>query len=340
MELELFSTLETLVQTFGPSGQEGEVSAAIRALAQPYGVEARTDVMGNLILRRPGPGPRVLLAAHMDSLGLMVTHIEDSGLLRVGKLGGIEPRLLPGTAVRFRGGVTGVIYEDEGLEEKRREPGHLYVDIGAKDGEAAKKMVQIGDAAVWDGPVRRGGGAIFGPYLDDRVGCAALLRALSLVKGGTNDLYFVFTVQEEVGLRGAAPAAFAIDPDYAVTVDVTDSADVPGAGHAASAKWGGGAAIKVMDRSVICHPWMVERLTALAKAGDIPHQMEIMADGGTDAGAIHKSRAGVCTGGISIPCRYVHAPQEGVWADDVEACVRLLAAFAQDDLPPIFQEGV
>ncbi len=333
--MDIFETLRALNCRFGPSGQEGEVAQIIREMAAPYADDITTDVMGNLIVHKKGSGPKVLFAAHMDSLGLMVTHIEDNGFLRVGKLGGIEPHLLPGTPVRFWDGTTGVVYEDEGLGEKKREVGHLYLDIGAKDAQEAKNRVQVGDVAIWDTPVHQRGNAIFGPYLDNRICCAALLKALELTGKSPNDLYFVFTVQEEVGLRGAQTAAFAIDPDYAVIADVTVSDDQPGSEHEGSAKCGGGAAIKVMDSSVICHPQVVERLRSLAQEGKLDYQMDVLTDGGTDGGAIHKSRAGVCTGGVSVPCRYVHSPQESVWLTDVEATAKLLAAFAGAELPAL-----
>lgn len=333
--MDIFKTLQALDGCFSPSGQEQEAAQTIRDLAAPYSGDITTDVMGNLIVHKKGPGPRVLFAAHMDTLGLMVTHIEDSGLLRVGRLGGIEPRELPGTPVRFQNGTLGAVYEDLGLGEKKREMGHVYVDIGAKDAKEAAALVRVGDALVYNTPLYQTGSAIFGPYLDDRVCCAALLKALSMAKESKNDLYFVFTVQEEVGLRGAQTAAFAIDPDYAVVADVTDSDDQPGSTHASSAKRGGGAAIKVMDSSVICHPKMISMLRDLAEKEGVAHQMDILSDGGTDAGAIHKARSGVCTGGVSVPCRYIHAPQESVWLPDVEACAQLLAAFAQLELPAL-----
>ncbi len=331
--MDIFETLQALNACFGPSGQERSVAEKLREFAAPYADEMTVDVMGNLIVRKKGPGPKVMFAAHMDSLGLMVTHIEESGLLRVGRLGGVEPKDMPGTPVRFQSGVTGTVYEDLGLEDKKREVGHLYVDIGAKDAQEAKARVRVGDAAIWDAPVSQSGNAIFGPYLDDRICCAALLKALSMVEERENDLYFVFTVQEEVGLRGAQTAAFAIDPDYAIVTDVTDCDDLPGSEHTGSAKCGGGAAIKVMDSSVICHPQMVQRLKDLAGEKGIPFQMDVLTDGGTDGGAIHKSRAGVCTGGVSVPCRYIHSPREAVWRSDGEDCARLLAAFAQSKLP-------
>lgn len=338
--MDIFKTLQALGPCFSPAGQEAEIAQTIRDLAAPHADDIRTDTMGNLIVHKKGPGPRVLFAAHMDTLGLMVTHVEDSGLLRVGRLGGIEPRELPGTPVRFRSGTLGAVYEDLGLEEKKREMGHVYVDIGAKDAQEAAALVQVGDVAVYNTPLYQTGSAVFGPYLDDRICCAALLKVLSMVQNTPNDLYFVFTVQEEVGLRGAQTAAFAIDPDYALVADVTDSDDLPGSSHESSAKRGAGAAIKVMDSAVICHPRMVSLLRDLAGAEGIPFQMEVLTDGGTDAGAIHKSRAGVCTGGVSVPCRYIHAPQESVWLPDVEACVRLLAAFAQLELPAISDKEV
>ncbi len=131
--MDIFETIQDLNACFGPSGQEGEAAKRLKELAAPYADEIKTDVMGDLLIHKKGAGPRVMFAAHMDSIGLMVTHIEDSGLLRVGKLGGVVPRELPGTPVRFQSGLAGVIYEDPGLEDKKREMGHLYVDIGARD---------------------------------------------------------------------------------------------------------------------------------------------------------------------------------------------------------------
>ncbi len=194
--------------------------------------------------------------------------------------------------------------------------------------------------AVYNTPTYISGRSLFGPYLDDRVCCVALLMTLAQVKQSPNDLYFVFTTQEEVGLRGAMTAAYALDPDYAVVADVTDADDLPGEGHTGTARLGGGAAIKVMDSSVICHPRMVETLRDLARAEKLRWQMDVMEDGGTDGGVIHKTRAGVCTGGVSVPCRYIHSPQESVALSDVEDCAALLTAFAQKELPPLRQERV
>lgn len=331
--MELVKTLEALCAAFGPSGQENEVAKAIEELAKPYVDEITRDTMGNLTAHKRGSGPKVMFAAHMDSLGLMATHITDEGFVRVGRLGGVSPRDVLGTPVRFQNGVRGAIYENDDLGDAKREMGHLFVDIGAKNAEEARERVQVGDVAVYATPTYESGRAVISPYLDNRVSCLALLQAMELLKETDNDLYFVFTTQEEVGLRGAQTAAYAIDPDYAVVADVTVADDLPGSKHTCSSKCGGGAAIKVMDGDVICHPEMVAMLKELAQERNIPYQMDVITDGGTDGGVIHKSRAGVFTGGVSVPCRNIHCPQEVAWLEDVEATAKLLAAFAEKKLP-------
>ena len=218
------------------------------------------------------------------------------------------------------------------VEPKDMKLEHLYLDIGARNEAEARTMVQVGDIAVYDTPAFCSGGRIFSPYLDDRIACAVLLMAMERLENTENDLYFVFTAQEEVGLRGARTAAYGVAPDYGIAVDVTDSDDIPSAPHACSSVTGKGAAIKVMDSSVICHPSVVAKLEELALTGNIPCQKDILRFGGTDAGAIHQSRAGVYTGGISIPTRYVHTPLEVADLGDVEACAALVAAFAQAKL--------
>jgi endoglucanase len=308
------------------------VAETIAALAAPHAHEHWVDPMGNLIVHRRGQGPKVLFAAHMDSIGMIVTHIEEEGFLRFGKVGGLDLTALLYTPVRFVNGTRGLIAADQDADEKKLGIEDLFIDIGAKSRQEAEGLVHIGDTAVFDAPTFAAGERIVSPYLDNRISCAVLLEALERLEDSPNDLYFVFTAQEEVGTRGAKTAAYAVDPDYAVVVDVTLSDDVPGAKHSGSSVQGRGAAIKVMDGSVICHPKMVEQLTALAGEQGIPFQSDVIRSGGTDAGPIHVSRAGVYTGGISIPCRYIHTPTEMVERTDVEACVRLVTAFAQTKL--------
>ena len=312
--MELFELIQTLNTAHGPSGDEGAVREAVAGLARPYADEVAADTLGNLIVRKRGSGPKVMLCAHMDSTGLIVTHIEKEGFLRVGTLGGIAARELLYTPVRFKNGVRGVIVPEEKAEFGKLKLDACYVDIGAKDEEQARRMVQVGDTAVYDT-------AIF-----------LLLRVLEELDACPNDLYLVFSAQEEVGLRGARTAAWSIDPDYALAVDVTDVDDTPGSEKLGTVRLGQGAAVKVMDRSVICHPRMVETLERLAGEREIPVQRDIMRGGGTDAGAIHATRMGVLTGGVSVPCRYIHTPTEMADLGDAAACVKLLAAFAQEEL--------
>jgi putative aminopeptidase FrvX len=327
--MELLDILRTLNDCHGPAGDERGVAAAIRRLAEPYVDTCTVDTMGNLICHKQGSGPKILFAAHMDTVGLVVTHVDEKGFLHFGKLGGVRPHSLLHTPVRFANGVRGLVALDGGTGEKELTLDDLYLDIGAADEKQAGEMVEIGDTAVFDAPVTAQGERIIAPFLDNHISCAVLLLAMEQLASCQSDLYFVFTVQEELGLRGARTAAWAVNPDCGIAVDVTGTDDVPGAKHTASCTLGKGAAVKVMDGSVIAHPQIVEHLTRLARERDIPVQRDVLRAGGTDAGAIHVTRGGVPVGGISIPCRYIHTPVEMVDSRDVQACVSLVAAFAQ-----------
>lgn len=329
--MELTEILCMLDSAHGPSGDEGDIRAVIHQLARPWADEITSDVMGNLVARKKGSGPKVMFAAHMDSIGFIVTHIEKEGFLRVGKLGGISPKDVLNTPVRFKNGVRGVLVAEEKAEDKLKLE-DCYIDIGARDEEQARSLVQVGDTAVYDTAVTEVNGRVISPYLDDRIACAILLKAMEQVGPCENDLYFVFTVQEEVGTRGAKTAAWSVDPDYGIAVDVTDVDDTPGSAKYGTCKLGRGAAVKVMDSSVICHPEVVKALEQCAQDKGIAVQRDIIRAGGTDAGPIHVNRTGVRTGGISIPCRYIHTPTEMADLADVQSCVDLTVAFAQAKL--------
>ncbi|MCD7947724.1 MAG: M20/M25/M40 family metallo-hydrolase [Oscillospiraceae bacterium] len=331
--MDLITTLQALNACHGPSGDEREIAETLSRLCAPYVDDCRVDTLGNLIAHKAGRGPKVLFASHMDSVGFIVTHIEETGFLRLGRLGGITPSSVLHTPVRFRSGIKGLVAAEQGLARKALTLDDLYIDIGAADRAEAEGMVALGDTAVFDAPVFAAGAhKIVSPYLDNRISCVALLMAMETITQHENDLYFVFTAQEELGLRGARTAAYGIDPDYAIAVDVTACDDMPGAKHTASAVTGKGAGIKVMDHSVICHPAVVARLEALAAEHGIAAQRDMMRTGGTDAGAMHQVRAGVTTGGISIPCRYIHSPTELADRRDVAAAADLIAAFARAKL--------
>ena len=331
--MDMVKTLEQLVPAFGPSGYETEVSQVIEKLAKPYVDEISRDVMGNLICHRKGNGPKVMFSAHMDTLGLVATHIDEKGFVHVGAIGGIRATRALNSPVWFHNGVKGLVCaECVDSELGKLKAADLMVDIGAADGEQAGKLVQVGDVAVYGTTVQAAAGRVISPYLDDRIGCLGLLQTMEQRGKTDNDQYFVFSTQEEVGCRGAKTAAWAIDPDYGIAVDVCGTDDMPGSKHTVSALCGKGAAVNVMDRSVICHPEMVKKLLALGEEKGIPVQKSVSRMGGTDAGPIHQTRAGVYTGGISIPCRYTHTPTELVDLGDVKACADLACAFAMSKL--------
>ena len=334
MSLSILELISKLTAVHGPSGDEGAVREVIAELAKPFADEITSDVMGNLVVHKKGSGPKIMFAAHMDSIGLIVTHIDKEGFLRVGKLGDVSLKEALGTPVRFKNGVCGVLAAEEKAESKPKLE-ECYVDIGAKDEAQARSMVQVGDIAVYHTTMTELNGRVMSPYLDDRSACAILLKTLEQAGDCENDLYFVFTVQEEVGTRGAKTAAWSVEPDYAIAVDVTDVDDTPGAARYGTCKLGCGAGIKVMDHSVICHPEVVDALERCARDKGIAVQRDILRAGGTDAGPIHVSRTGVRTGGISIPCRYVHTPAEIADLNDCAACVELAVAFARSQMTAI-----
>ncbi len=316
--------LKNLTQTDGVSGTETQISNLIYENAKEYCDEVETDAMGNLIARKKGNGKKIMISAHMDEIGIIVSFIEKEGFIRFSNIGGLYTKQLIGRRVRFKNGVVGVIGCEEEDFEKKAQISKLFIDIGTKNEEETKRYVNIGDMAAFVGDFYVNGDVVVSKALDNRVGCYILLKAMRDTKTD-NDLYFVFSTQEEVGLRGAKVATFDISPDYAIAVDVTDTGDYPQAPQN-SVKLGKGAAIKVMDRSVLCDAYVRSLMVEAAKENNIPYQLEIMTDGGTDAGAMHLSRGGVKTGGISVPTRHIHSPSEMININDVKNCTDLLKA--------------
>lgn len=313
---------------FGPSGREDAVREAIAAIAGEYIDDITTDALGNLICRKKGSGKKMLFAAHMDSIGVVATYIDEKGFIRFSQVGGLFKGDLINIVVRFANDTRGVISYEEKTPFKDLMLDNLFIDIGAKDRADAEKQVQVGDFAVFEAPRFEQNGVLCGPYLDNRIGCVTLLRAMEQVGETDNDLYFVFTAQEEVGLRGAGAAAFAVEPDVAIAVDVTDTGDLPERKTPMAVDMGKGPAIKVMDRSVICTPAVCAALEQAAHDCGIATQREILQCGGTDTAALQKARAGVQAGAVSIPTRYIHSPSEMCAVSDVEDAAKLLARFA------------
>ena len=334
--IDILKTFTHLQSVARPSGFESPCAQAIAALAGPYCDKVKIDTLGNVICHKKGPGKKLMMAAHMDVIGLIITHIDKKGFLRFGALGGFVPYRLIGARMKLENGMGGSVWCDEkAMEEKKLEDitlNDLYLDIGAESEESARKMVQVGDVAMYEGEVQQLGQMLLSPYCDDLIACAALLSAMSQVEKSENDLYFVFTVQEEVGLRGAATAAYAIDPDFGVCMDVTRTGDNPSEKAKMVVKLGAGPTIKIKDVSLLCNPQVIAHLREAAKEGDVPYQDEVLTAGGTDSAAIQKTRGGVLSGCISIPCRYIHSQNEMVSLKDVEQSARLMALCAQRTL--------
>lgn len=315
--------LKKLTEFDAPSGRENEICEFIKSMSQSMGYTVTTDGLGSVIAHKKGNGKKLMLAAHIDEIGIIANYIDDNGFIRFGAVGGLYTKELLKRRVRFENGTIGIVADEEKSFKDKAEISKLFIDIGAKNRDEALKYVKIGDTAAFVGDFSVSGNTVISKALDDRAGCYILLKTMKNIGDTDNDLYFVFTTQEEVGIRGAKTSAFSVMPDYAIAVDVTDTGDTPEAPKM-EVKVGGGAAIKVMDRSVLCDMSVVNTLRHIAETNNIPYTNEIMTDGGTDAGAIALTGAGVKAGGISIPVRYIHSPSELADINDINACIDLL----------------
>ena len=332
--------LKELSEAIGISGNEREVRAVLLDAVREHVDEVKVDAMGNLLTFKRGTGRqrmRVMLAAHMDEVGLMVVGHDKDGFLKVGAVGGIDPRLLPGTLFkvgpeRFPG-VIGIkpihLLEDE-EGEKVSKIQDLVLDIGTTSKDEAKKLAPLGTYAAFATEFRDLGeslglgSTVSGKAFDDRAGCAVLAE---LLRGERFrfDLHAAFTVQEEIGLRGARVAAYTIEPDCAFALEGTIADDIPKDKDASpTTELGKGPAITVMDHTFIADRRLVQLLTSTADELDIPYQFKQPGIGGTDAGAIHQARTGVPSVTVAVPCRYIHSPVAILSLDDFENTVRLM----------------
>lgn len=318
--------LKKLTKEFGPSGNEKKIRDLIKSEIEDYVDSFEVDALGNLIARKQGNGKKIMISSHMDQIGLIVTDIDKDGFLRFANIGGISPTVSYSQRVVFDNGTIGAIYSEPLEDTGKLKLDKMYIDIGAKNKEDAQKHVSIGDMCIYYSEFSDNENVVFTPYLDDRVGCFVAIEALKKIKDNENDLYFVFSVQEEVGLRGAKTAAYSIDPDLGIAIDVTTHGDTPKAKLFAVGLHKG-AAIKVKDNSVISHPLVKDTLKSIAKDKNIPYQLEVLEFGGTDTGAIHISKTGVPSGAISIPTRYVHSTVEMASKEDIKNCILLLQEF-------------
>jgi putative aminopeptidase FrvX len=337
---ESLDFLKRLISTPGPSGYEEAAARVWREEAEKFAA-VRGDRMGNSFATlNAGGTPRVMLAGHIDEIGLIVTHIGDDGLVYFKNIGGWDSQVLVGQRVVLStrdGAVPGVIGKKAihtmSAEERKKvsEIKDLWIDIGAKDGDEAKERVRVGDSAVIDQPfLELPNGRIASRSLDNRIGAFVVLEALRLLSESGEfgaEVVAVANVQEEIGLYGARGAAFGLDPDAAVAVDVTHATDVggiPKKQHGDHALGSG----PVIARASVLSPVVTDGLIATAEAEEIPYTLEADSSRtGTDADAIQFSRAGVATGVVSAPNRYMHSPNEIVALEDLESCARLIAAW-------------
>ena len=336
--LNILELQKQLVEVALPSGFEKPQGRLLAQWAKPYVDEVFTDALGNVYCHKKGPGKRMMFPAHMDVIGLMVTFVDDKGFLRFEPIGGHSPASLIGATVRLESGIRGLVWADATADVYKHGFGDvdihdLFIDIGAESKEEAEELAPIGSVCVFDAPTTLQGDTLISPYTDDLCGCIALLVAMEELKDTQveNDLWFVFTVQEEVGLRGAKPAAWDVQPYMGIAVDVTRTGDTAGEidGQRMQVALGKGPTVKIKDSSVQCNPQVIELLRKAAKASKIPYQDEILLAGGTDTAAVQKTRAGILSGCVSIPCRNIHAPAEMVSVKDVENVGKLLAAAAK-----------
>lgn len=334
----MFETLQTLCNLPGPSGCEDAVREFIRAQAAPFADEMREDPMGNLMIFRKGAkhtAKTVMLAAHMDEVGLIVKRITDDGMLGFGFVGGVDPRVVIGRRVLF-GDVKGVVgikavHLTRAAERKTMpKTDELYIDIGATSKAAAEDKVSLGDYGVFDsGFVLFGDGLVKARAIDDRLGCAVLLTLLR--EQPPVDTWFCFTVQEEVGLRGAMTAAYHLKPDLALVVEGTtaaDLADVPA--HKKVCGVRGGAVLPFMDGRTIYDAKLFELLRDAADKRGVKWQTKHMIAGGTDAGVIHRSRSGVRVAAVAAPVRYIHSPACVAATSDMEGVLTIARAFLEE----------
>ncbi len=317
--------IQKLTETFSPSGHENTIREVIRQEIKPLADEIRVDALGNLIARKGNQGKngkRIMLAGHMDEIGLIATHIDDNGFVRFTGIGGIRPLALTGSRVRFVNGVPGVINTDR-ITDLGKAPTleQGYIDVGATSRKDCP--IKVGDVCGFERPFLEMGKRLVAKSMDDRIACAVMIETMRAIKESPHELYFVFTTQEEVGVRGAATSAFGIDPDIGLAVDVTATGDTPKC-LKMDVGLGKGPAIKVKDAGMLADPRVVDWMIRTAEKAKIPYQREVLEGGSTDARAIQLTRAGVPVGCLSIPCRYVHTPSEMVDYDDVQNAVKLL----------------
>jgi len=334
--------LRSLSEAFGPPGHEDDVRNFIKPLIEPFVDEMHEDALGNLIACRKGSGKgRLMLDAHTDEVGMIVRYINSDGFLKFATLGGWDNRLFAGHRVKFKSrdgsfyhGVIGMAPPhvlDPDQRDKTIKAEDYFVDVGvASQEEAEERGIAVGDPGVLEYPVMEmAPDVLLGKAFDDRVGCLTLISLLKALASGEiktpMSVYANFATSEELGLRGAGPAAFGIDPDVAIALEGTIGADFPGVPEdkrpCAQRK---GAVITVIDKSIAVPRRLTDFLIGCAKDADVAYQIKMPTYGGTNAGAIHQARAGILAGSVAVPCRYIHSSNSTLYWPDFEATLKMM----------------
>jgi len=341
---EAINLLEKLSNAFGPPGHEDEVREIVRKELEEVVDEVKIDALGNIICVKHGKSnyPVILLDAHMDEVGLLITHIDKNGFLYFGPLGGFDPRILYGQKVIIkgsRGHITGYIgakapHLVKPEETKQTIPlEQLFIDIGASSKEEVIDLgIDIGSVATFGTKfVRLGKNRVLGKAFDDRAGLTVMISVVKALSDSEYNIIAVGAAQEEVGLRGARTAAWQVKADFALALEGTAAADTPGTPeNLTSTSLGAGPAITIADRSLIAHPKIVKVLIEAAKQRNIPYQFKRVIAGGTDAGVIHLTREGIPAGVVSVPSRYIHSPAAILDLRDLENAIKLTIGFIED----------
>ncbi len=319
-----------LISVYGPPGDEGQVAEILMAELKDYADDMHIDKLGNLLVHKKGKegGKKIQFSAHMDHLGMIVTFIDEKGLLYFGSNGGIRPANILDARVEFKNGVQGVVCTSNPKDTSKLAFDNLFIDLGTLSKEETLKLVQVGDVAVFKGDYYETKQCVMSRSMDDRIACYILAETLKQLGDTENDLHFTFSVQEEVGLRGARVASYNVNPDYFFALDITGSGDFPGAPKMAL-KLGDGAAIKLRDGSLLTPKHMSDLLIGLCEKNEIKYQREVLLFGGTDAGAAQTMRGGIDTGAISIPTRHIHGSSEICSKFDINECIRLTKAVCE-----------
>ncbi len=337
-----YDLIKRICEAPGIPGREDAVRPIVIEALQPLVDDISVDALGNVIARKNGKGgPRVMIAAHMDEIGFIVRSIDDNGFIRLQNVGGFDARVLPSQRVLvhtregdvLRGALqlatkpTHILSADEIKPPKVTD---LYVDLGMK-GDDVKAKVEIGDMVTFDRTLERVGDTVMSKSLDDRASVFIMIEAIRALGDHQAEIVAVATTQEEVGLRGARTAAFGVDPDIGVALDVTIAGDIPGfdASERVS-KLGDGVAIKIFDSSHIPNHKLIRHFRDVADKNNIPYQLEVLSRGGTDAGAMQLSRAGMPVITISLPTRYLHTVNEMANVEDIQGEITLLTRYLED----------